>query len=52
MLHALALQSKLTISTQFAPLPTGYLPTGFSAPLPASIAYTDAVSDFSPVATR
>lgn len=31
-------QSKLTISTQFEPLPVGYLPIGFKAPLAGSIA--------------
>jgi hypothetical protein len=30
-------QSKLTISTQFEPLPVGYLPINFSAPLDGSI---------------
>src|SRR5471032_887389 len=45
-------QSKLTISTQLAPLPAGYLSRNLSAPLAWSIAYTEIVSDFSPVATR
>jgi hypothetical protein len=31
-------QSKLTISTQFAPLPAGYLPVGLMAPLEGSMA--------------
>src|SRR5712692_3219628 len=34
---AFAPQSKLTISTQFEPLPVGYLPIGLSAPLDGSI---------------
>jgi hypothetical protein len=32
------LQSKLTISTQFAPFPAGYLPISVKAPLASSIA--------------
>src|SRR4051812_24661204 len=44
-------QSKLTISTQFEPLPVGYLPIGFSAPLDGSMAYVERVSDFSPETT-
>jgi len=41
------LQSKLTISTQFEPLPLGNLPIGLSAPLDGSMEYVDIVSDFS-----
>ena len=44
-------QSKLTISTQFEPLPVGYWPISFKAPLDGSIEYAEIVSDFSPETT-
>jgi hypothetical protein len=45
-------QSKLTISTQLAPFPTGYFWSSLRPPLDWSIAYTESVSDFSPAAIR
>ena len=46
-----SLQSNATISTQFEPLPVGYLPMCFKAPLSASIEYVESVSDNSPETT-
>lgn len=43
--------SKAAISTQFAPLPVGYLPICLSAPLSGSIAYDAIISDCSPETT-
>src|SRR5439155_22724953 len=41
-----------TISTQFAPLPAGYLPISLSPPVAPSIAYEEIVGDCSPDTTR
>src|SRR5439155_23947963 len=51
-IEPIALQSKPTISTQFAPFPAGTFCRSLSAPLAGSIAETEIVSDFSPEATR